>query len=414
MKISAASLLLLSLSLFSSPYCTTAQTDNSISIGHVDTLFSEILHEQRKIWIHVPDGNSDKTFTPQRYPVVYLLDGDAHFQSVVGMIQQLSDRNGNDICPKMIVVGIPSMNRFRDLSPTKVESGPYLEKSATRITGGGEAFLAFMEKELMPHIEAKYPTEPYRMLIGHSLGGLLAVHSMVHHPKLFNSYIAIDPSMWWDERKLIAEAEKALSERRFEGTSLYVGIANTMDAGMDVEKVQSDTAKSSEHIRSILAFDRLLKNKPAGLKYGSKFYPDDTHNSSALITEYDALRFIFDFYPMKLKGSDMRDTTFALVRRIERAYALRSEKMGYPVKPPEETYNWLGYTALTRKHYALAENYFRLNLGYYPQSFNANDSYGDYFMKIGNKEKAILYFQKSLDLREVPEIREKMEELKKK
>ena len=93
---------------------SNAQTGNKVEIGTIDSLQSNILGEQRKVWVYVPDGAN------QKYPVVYLLDGDAHFYSVVGMIQQLSSVNGNTMCPKMIVVGIPNTDRTRDLTPTHI------------------------------------------------------------------------------------------------------------------------------------------------------------------------------------------------------------------------------------------------------------------------------------------------------
>ncbi len=93
--------------------------DNSINIGDIVTINSEILQEQRELWIHVSDGVPGEAPASKKYPVVYLLDGGAHFSSVVGMVQQLSTVNGNTACPKMIVVGIPNTNRTRDLTPTR-------------------------------------------------------------------------------------------------------------------------------------------------------------------------------------------------------------------------------------------------------------------------------------------------------
>ena len=156
-----------------------AQPGNNIVIGKIDSIQSTILGEKRKIWIHLPGDGDNALFAKQRYPVVYLLDGDAHFSSVVGMIQQLSTVNGNMICPEMIVVGLPNTDRMRDLTPTHVASAPPMIDSATgKTTGGGEPFLSFMEKELMPYIESKYPTEPYKMFIGHSLGGLMVMQEI--------------------------------------------------------------------------------------------------------------------------------------------------------------------------------------------------------------------------------------------
>lgn len=96
--------------------------------------------------------------------------------------------------------------------------------------------MAFIEKELIPYIDASYHTQPYRMLIGHSFGGLTVINTLIHHKDIFNSYISIDPSMWWDHERLLKESQAALKSVSFEGKSLYLGIANTMEDGMTIKK----------------------------------------------------------------------------------------------------------------------------------------------------------------------------------
>ncbi|HET6767636.1 MAG TPA: alpha/beta hydrolase-fold protein, partial [Chitinophagaceae bacterium] len=116
---------------------SNAQTDNKIIIGKVDSVYSAVLNEKRKVWVYVPDMSSGMQNTGQRFPVLYLLDGDAHFPSVAGMIQQLSQINGNTICPEMIVVGIPNTDRTRDLTPTPIKSDlPMMDSNSTKTTGG--------------------------------------------------------------------------------------------------------------------------------------------------------------------------------------------------------------------------------------------------------------------------------------
>ena len=156
------------------------------------------------MWVDFLRGNTGGVISKKNYLVVYLLDGDAHFSSVVGMIQQLSSVNGNTLVPKMIVVGIPNTNRTRDLTPTKAQlDPPFMDSTMVANTGGGEKFISFIEKELIPKIDSEYPTEPYRAFIGHSFGGLTVMHTLVHKPEMFNAYVAIDPSMSWDNQKLL-------------------------------------------------------------------------------------------------------------------------------------------------------------------------------------------------------------------
>lgn len=383
--------------------------NQNIVIGKIDSIQSKILGENRKVWVHVPDESAN---SKERYPVVYVLDGNGHFSSVVGMIQQLST-GGNNNCPKMIVVAIPNTDRTRDLTPTHMDADlPFMDSTSSKTSGGGENFIAFVEKELMPHIEAKYPTAPYKMFIGHSFGGLAVMQTFVHHTDLFNAYICIDPSMWWDKQKLLKQTQKALAERKFEGKSFYLGIANTMEEGMDIKKVQKDTSADSRHIRSILKLQAAFeKNKQNGLKYRGKYYPNDTHGSVLFITEYDALRFFFDFFSLKLDMKDFTDSTGTLATKYRNHFANLSQKMGYQIKPDEAEINYIGYDFLGRKMYKTAASLFKLNVNNYPESFNVYDSYGDYFVAIGDKANAIIQFKKALALKENEGSRKKLTEL---
>ena len=132
----------------------------AIVLGRVDSVASAVLKEQRKLWVYVPADASDPAYLPQHYPVVYLLDGNDHFASVTSMVQYLAQE---EICPEMIVVGIPNtsdINRTRDLTPSQPASFDGMPAADLKASGGGENFTAFLEKELIPYIDAHYPTTP--------------------------------------------------------------------------------------------------------------------------------------------------------------------------------------------------------------------------------------------------------------
>jgi predicted alpha/beta superfamily hydrolase len=390
-----------------------AKPDNNIILGTVDSIKSGILHETRKIWVYLPDSYKTNTSTSQRFPVVYLLDGEAHFYSVVGMIQQLSSVNGNSICPEMIVVGIPNTDRTRDLTPTHVASDPpFLDSNFARTSGGGEQFISFIEKELMPHINSVYPANPYKLLIGHSFGGLTVINTLVHHPKLFNAYVAIDPSMWWDNKKLLKEVEANLSSNDLSHTSLFLGIANTMEPGMDTTRVQGDTTSDSRHIRSILELGHYLSaEKKSGLSFAYKYYNGDNHGSVPLITEYDALHFLFNYYAFSLTGKEYSNITKAVIGKIESHYDTVSAHIGFKVYPPENYVNQLAYQASGTKHHSEAEYLALLNTTNYPTSANAFDTLGDIYNAEGNKEKAMESYKKALTITDLPDTRKKLEKL---
>ena len=393
-----------------------AQTDSRIVAGTIETISSKILNEDRKVWVYVPKSAANDISSPGKYPVVYLLDGDAHFLSVAGMLQELSSVNGNTICPEMIVVGILNTDRTRDLTPTHVsESIPFMGDGFAKTSGGGEKFISFIEKELMPFIESKYPVEPYKMLIGHSLGGLTVMNTLINHTNLFNAYVAIDPSMWWDDRKLMQQAENVLSAKSFQGKSLFMGIANSIKPGVDTSAIKSDTTRETFHFRSVLKTDELLKRNSAnGLRYCSKYYKDENHGSVPLMTEYDAFHFIFDYYGLKLTREDLVNFNLNTLEQLQNHYELISKNLGYTVKCPEMMANGLGYALLGQRKFKESELVFNMNIRNYPNSFNVYDSMGDFYDATGEKAKAIDCYKKALSIKEFPDTKVKLDALLKK
>lgn len=385
-----------------------SQNEGSIVIGKRDLIYSKILKEKRQVWIHVPGGAGSSFFSKQRYPVLYLLDGDAHFMSVVGMVQALSETNGNTLCPNMIVVGIPNTDRQRDLTPTH---------SGDNTSGGGEAFASFIEHELMPYVDSLFPTAPYRLFIGHSLGGLTVINTLIHHPQMFNAYLAIDPSMWWDNQLLLKSSGSILSANNFNGKTLFLGVANTMSPGMDTAMVRKDTGKNTIHIRSILLLsDTLKKASGNGLRWEYKYYNEDSHGSVPLISEYDGLRFIFSYFDFK-NTNKLFDTSFTVrqsLGSVSDHYNHISKEMGYTVLPPESYINNLGYAFMQNKMNEKAYAFFDMNIENYPQSGNVYDSMGDFYVATGEKEKAIDYFRKALTILDNADTRQKLQKLEQK
>lgn len=385
---------------------TTQAQPAAVSFGTRETINSKILNEQRRIFVYVPASASSDIYTKQKYPVAYLLDGDqVHFSSFVGMIRRL---NSSYNCPEMIVVGITNTDRTRDLTPTHMDSWQFLDfvldSALSKTSGGGEKFISFIEKELLPHIDSIYPTAPNRMLIGHSFGGLTVMNTLIHHTKLFNDYVAIDPAISWDNKKLLEETKNALANNSYSGVSLFLGIANTMVKGMDTIKVKKDTTKSTAHIRSLFELrDYLNNNRQNQLTQAYKYYNNDNHNSVPFIAEYDALRFVFNYYHLDLFSNDYLN--------IGNLYENVSKNLGYKVIPPESMIDNLAKAFLFNKMHDNGFYLFRLNITNYPESYNVYNSIGDFYSTKGDKSNAILNYTKALTIKEVPAVRKKLEGL---
>ncbi|QHL87643.1 alpha/beta hydrolase [Nibribacter ruber] len=376
------------------------QSDSQIIIGTKQTLHSNILKEDREVWVYVP--KSAGAGSKAKFPVMYLLDGEAFFTSMAGTADYLSTVVGK--MPEMIIVGIRNTDRVRDLTPTHYPFWASGEPANDlKSSGGGANFMAFLEKELMPYIETRYPTQPYRMLVGHSLGGLTVLQALVHQPALFTSYVAIDPSIWWDHQRIMQQAAQTLAQKDYAGKSLFYAVANTMDKGMDTVRVVQDKAQNNHNVRGHLRFRETLR-KSKNLAWAWRYYPEDNHGSVPFPAQYDALRYLFKKFEL---DKELDDSTIT-VDYIKNHFKAVSALLQYPVLPAQGTVNTLGYISLENKRYDKAYQFFKMNLDNYPTVGNLHDSIGDYYLAVGDKKKAMESFRKALSLEEVADTRRKL------
>lgn len=382
--------------------------ENLISIGVRDELYSEVLGETRDFFVHVPPTS----IYGFKYPVLYLLDGEYHFESMVGIMKA---NVGSRLIPEMIIVAIPNTDRFRDLTPFHAgdDSNP---------SGGGEKFTKFIENELIPIVDKKYPTMPHRTLVGHSLGGLMVANTLLQHPHIFQNYLAIDPSISWGGNQFLKEVKLNFDKNNYQNKALYIAVANTINNGnfdketMSFEEALQDTTTHTLHLRSIIEYAKLAK-KNNQLIVDYKYYPTETHGSIPIVAEHHALRFLFSWFKFdrwnEFFAPDPTLSGQELVQLIESHHHKISDKLGYPFLPFEYEMNNLAYMYLGRKDYERALPFLELNLKNYPESANAYDSLGDYYNAISDTENAIKHFSKSMDLGGVDGTKEKLEELQK-
>lgn len=366
---------------------------DSIFIGSKATIYSKVLNENRKLWIYSPEITSLAKADIKKYPVLYLLDGDAHFYSTVGIIQQLSQANGNGVLPEMIVVAIENTNRLRDLTPS-LPPITSLEKA--------NPFINFLSSELFPYVEKNFNAAPYRLLVGHSLGGLTAVDILTNFPKLFNAYIAIDPSMWYNNEKYLNNTLSQIPQKQLNGIKLFVGTANTMPKGMTVTQLRADKSAETQHIRSIFKMDEFLGKNKSGLLYNQVFYKSEKHNTVPLLSIYDGLKFIFRYYLFDASENDFLDSSAMIALKLKMHYENVTKELGYKVSAPQAFINYLGYDALVKKQYNKADALFKLNIEWYPNSFNVYDSYGDFLISKNDTTTAITYYKKAISIKSDP------------
>ncbi|MDH5399425.1 MAG: hypothetical protein OEX02_14840, partial [Cyclobacteriaceae bacterium] len=185
--------------------------------------------------------------------------------------------------------------------------------------------------------------------------------------------------------------------KSFENKSLFVGIANTMSNGMDMEGVRSDTTISTRHIRSILQFVESVGNKENGLRFDWKYYENDDHGSVPLITEYDAMRFLFDWHQFEEipKVFDSTATVNEAVGVVKAHYEKLSNRFGYEVLPDQELVSMLGYYLIEGKMLDKAAALFDLNIASFPKNSKTYNSRADCYLAAGDTLMALEFYKKA-------------------
>lgn len=333
------------------------------------TLQSNVLNEERGYWISLPASYSQPYSDYKKYPICIVLDGGAHFSTAANTFQFMGGRQ----MPEMIVVGIKNVSRTRDYTPDKLQT---VRKNDF---GGGDNFLQFLEEELIPKLDKDFRTMPFRLLAGHSLGGLLSVHTYMKEQSIFNAFIAIDPSFGgWDNEKMdnkIAAMSPNASSR-----FIYLASANSFDGQEKNEK---------RHIRFIEGINEKFNDE---IKAEMEYFDDENHQSVPLIAWIHGMKSIFKGYQYSYKN-------ISSIEALQENYQSISERLSYEILPPESLVNRMGYRALRNKDgKELALEFFKLNTTNYPNSYNAFDSLADAYARLGDKEKAIENYKKSLAL----------------
>lgn len=349
-----------------------SQESDQIVIGTKHSMHSSILDEERSYWISLPDSYNDTNASYKKYPVLVLLDGNIHFKSISGMVNYMSsDRYRSYKIPEMIVVGIVNVDRRRDYTPDKIIT------RRENNSGGGEKFLSFLEKELIPLIEDQYRTEPYRILFGHSLGGLLTTHSYMKETSSFNSFIAVDPSFGtWDSETMDRKLD-SLTPNSF-NRYLYIATANWG---------KRNIRNRDRHIR---LFEGLHSKSEDDFPGSLEYFEDENHSSVPVIAFLNGISTIYKGY-----GISYRDITSK--EQLVNHYKTISDRLSWKISPPESLVNQLGYSAL-RNDKTKALEYFILNTQNHPKSYNAFDSLGEAYEAQGNTKKAVESYKVSLKL----------------
>lgn len=341
-----------------------------LEIGKLFKIDSKILGEERPILVYLPDDYASSSASTTSYPVLFLLDGDTHFHHATGIVDFLSNV---DRIPRMIVVGIINIDRNRDFLPTCVDDFPPSAQA--------DKFLAFIRDELAPFMDKHYRTAPYRIICGHSYGGLFGIYSLVNNPGLFQAYIIISPSVYWDDRLMFKKAGEF-----FKQAPGLKGFFYITAAGGDKEAIRL-AAKDFAGL--------LEKDAPKGFEWHYEFMEKEEHNSTFHRVFYDALETLYTDWPLsrdQLSRMSLQD--------IQEHFTKLSKKYGYEILPTMQSLDLKEFLLREEKKFEGAVEVLEFRVAAYPGSAAAHFKLGRLYETAGKMDLAKTNFLKAVELGE--------------
>lgn len=344
------------------PVSTGAQSPSLPLPVRVDTLVSAKVGEAREFWVSLPDRYTEST---EKYPVIYLMDGDMNFTSgILGGVRQAAWLGE---MPEFIIVGIKNTNRSKDIFPEEVTY-----PDGSKDGGRANQYLDFVRDELIPHVTKTYRTTDYRVLYGTSNTGFTAVHALFRTPDLANAYIAASATL----------SVPSFRTRRDDLVGTFKGGRRDLVLVM------------GEHdYPTVVSLNGALKETigmkaPAGLTCRLRVIDNGEHVPPDALVE--GLRTLFQGWKI---GRPLTESTFAEIRAQVDG---RLERFGVPGKIDDDALRSLGNGLLGEKKFAKAIEVLEYRATSYPQSADAQVGVGDAYRQSGNVEKARACYKRAL------------------
>ena len=339
-----------------------SQETNVLSYGNKITIHSEILNQDREIYIHLPNDYEDCVSS---YPVLYVMDGEQTFYPMSGLVELMSWER---LIPKMIVVGIPNIDRMNDFMPLI---------DTISNSGGADKFISFFNKELFPYMKEHYRTEPFNILFGHSRLGMFTVYCLKKYPNTFNAYIAGSPSLRYNYNYLCSEnfPVESLDQNRF----FYFSIGDL------------ENKKSIEDVSQLTSI--VKKNNSDKLIWNSDIVSNVGHELNLSLAFINGLNFIFSDW-IKIKQVVNQGLGAA-----ENHFSMLSEKYAYTVKVPEDIFRLGGLYYLQNGNINVSIEIFKKYIQSYSTAYNAYNYLGEALILNNDIKAAKECFEIALQLK---------------
>ncbi len=325
---------------------------------------SKVMGDERSFMVRLPADYHDSN---QKYPVLYLLDGENHFQHAVNAVSLL-ETHGR--VPGLIVIGIPNNPgaRFRDLAQQHAK------------------FLNYMESELKPLVEAEYRTQGHNTLFGHSLAGVFALKALANNPTTFQNYISASPYFNPEDPFIETELLPLVRANKLYADNLYISMAGK-------------AAEGQESLDGLNALSEVLKQgSKTTLAWEILQLDNQVHMTTPYLTIFQGLGFVFQDFQAPIFERYSAFTERGGMKAIESFYLERGKKYGVSPVLEVSMARTIATLMLDEKLTSEAEQILQLNIKNHPENLRAHFDLARFYQSIGDKKHALTAFRKALQV----------------
>lgn len=347
-------------------------------------LASKVYGKDRTISVFIPDGYESST--DQKYQVLYVFDGQwgALFNLVSSVNTYLSESGYSQ---DFIIVGIHTEHRPSEFTPAPQDTMTAINWGTA--VGKSSDLDQHLLDEVIPYIDKNYRTHPYRIGIGHSLGGTYVINALTETPNLFNSIIAVSPNLVYDYRSMLIRLEETLPSLKEKNSFAYISVG---DQGSMETNFGSGVRK----------LDSLLKETTIeGLHYKFDYLEDTNHMTSfarSITNSLIAYNDLFGSPSDEFISGLMESTTF--MDDLKGFYKKHTDWLGYDFVGSENELNSIAYDCLAAEKPNLAIELLDYAIELYPNGVNLYDSRAEMYLESGHKEKAVFHYEEGLKVLE--------------
>jgi len=352
---------------------------------------SKVLGEELSLFIHLPLFYGKDFSKNYQYPVLYVLDAPDNLPLYAGVLASLTGYNS---APQPIIVGISTNNRDREFLPS-------IDKNYGTDGGGANKFLQYIREEVIPYIDVNYRTEPYRIISGHSYGGLFVAHAFSSSPALFQAHFAFSPSLFWDNSKTVDSLISFIKNNPTHKNYLYMNIGNEGDP-------KHDSPEGKQMLQGIKNVDKALKTLDMpNLKYQLDYLANESHQTTQIIGAINSLRGLYPQWSIPYKAS------LAGYDSVIEHFTELTKRYGYPIEPKRwQMYDEGVYHLNGNNNPTEALKYFHYNIKRDPEDLTSRRFLVDAYIALNDKSSALSDLEFLLEKTKELEEKQKLIELK--